>query len=1172
MDSIGINTHSGFGTGSYNNSAMVIDSLKYIGVDLVRDTFVSTGVDAPVLSALAAAGIKFDFVTSSDLPAASSAALTDYVTALRTFLAVNPGSISAIEGINEANIQAFSYNGSSSMAAAGQFQAALFGAVKADAALAHVPVYNLTLGLDSTADYKALGNLAAYSDYANVHAYTNTSNSADATMEYSIALAKAAAAGDPLVVTETGYTTLQSSPNLGVSELAQAKLVLDNLLNAYQNGASKTFLYELFDTASTTTSAAEQHFGIFNEDGTPKIAAIALHNLTTILSYQGAPSETAAPATLSNLPSNAHSMTMTKAGGIYDIVLWTDKTVWNDKTDSDIGNAPTSVSVSLGSTQAVVYVYNPLLGTAPIAVYHNVSEIKVPLSDSPLIVEIGSNTAVVDASTHVAGHLTMTAAELVTTIGTLESATGLQSITLTGGSDLHVSSAATMQYMIVHDKETLSKIQGNFTFSVSYGQPTWQETQTFTSAGKLVSTTDAALANGVVQTASTVWADGSTAYNTYKSGILTQTDAVAVGGIRTITAFDASGKPTQLQIINPNGETSVASYLNGVVTNVYIHHADGTNEFQNYNVTGASYTTQIQKTDAKGAVFSVVRSHADGSLDYTAFTKADGSKIVSYYDATGHLRSQVANRADGSLISSETDAADGSKTINTYDAAGHKVANLTVTATGTSTTSTYDTAGHLTQTSVKLPSGETTTTVYTNGVKTLIALQHADGTSEFQNYQVTGASYTTQIQKVGVNGVVYSVVRAHADGSLDYTELHNTDGSQVLTYYDATGHKKLQATTEADGDRTTLSYNAAGQLTHVLAEAANGDISNSTYSNGIKTNTVINHADHTNEFQAYNLTGTTYTTQIQKAYANGFVFSVVRTHADGSLDYTEVNNIGGTKVLTYYDATGHKLTQATTDVAGNHSTLSYNQAGMLTRDFEQHIDGSTETTAYTNGAKTTMWVLHADGSRDTYSYNVTGQSFATQRQSVDAHGNFTSIERDHADGTLDYTKSFATDGTTVATSYNATGHAVNTTTVHADKTKEVTVNLQDGTGDVRHESYSSANVLQKFNVAHQDGTTTAWALTNSQTMTGGRGNDTFYLYADDEKIQFTGGHDKVYSFDTSAPTTDHIVITNALAHAYSDLNLSQSGGDVLITVDHDNSILLTGTQLANVHSDMFLFA
>jgi len=72
IDSIGINTHAGYSWGAYNNASLVIDDLKYLGVTTVRDSFATDPSAVPVIDALAAAGVKFDFVTSSDLPATGS--------------------------------------------------------------------------------------------------------------------------------------------------------------------------------------------------------------------------------------------------------------------------------------------------------------------------------------------------------------------------------------------------------------------------------------------------------------------------------------------------------------------------------------------------------------------------------------------------------------------------------------------------------------------------------------------------------------------------------------------------------------------------------------------------------------------------------------------------------------------------------------------------------------------------------------------------------------------------------------------------------------------------------------------------------------------------------------------------------------------------------------------
>ncbi len=94
-------------------------------------------------------------MVSSGIPAGGSAALSQLIKDLAAFEKANPGSIIAVEGLNEVNIQAFSYNGSSSMEAAARFQKDLYSALKADATLKNVSVYNTTIANDSKAAYAA---------------------------------------------------------------------------------------------------------------------------------------------------------------------------------------------------------------------------------------------------------------------------------------------------------------------------------------------------------------------------------------------------------------------------------------------------------------------------------------------------------------------------------------------------------------------------------------------------------------------------------------------------------------------------------------------------------------------------------------------------------------------------------------------------------------------------------------------------------------------------------------------------------------------------------------------------------------------------------------------------------------------------------------------------------
>jgi len=62
--------------------------------------------------------------------------------------------------------------------------------------------------------------------------------------------------------------------------------------------------------------------------------------------------------------------------------------LWNDATDTEVSNPTKSVTVHLGSVHHSVVVYDPLLGTTPIATYTDVQDFNIPVGDHPLVIEI----------------------------------------------------------------------------------------------------------------------------------------------------------------------------------------------------------------------------------------------------------------------------------------------------------------------------------------------------------------------------------------------------------------------------------------------------------------------------------------------------------------------------------------------------------------------------------------------------------------------------------------------------------------------------------------------------------------------------------------------------------------------------------------------------------------
>jgi hypothetical protein len=387
LATIGVTTHLLYGDTSYHDEAKVLTSLKYLGIDHVRDggSMLDPNAVLPFEQAMAA-GIKFNFTANPDGGVANNIARLD------TLVAAYPGGISSIEGINEVS-SSFSNAGLSGQAGALKFQQDLFAAVKADPALAAIPVINYTVLSEDPTDYTRLGDVSATADLGNIHLYpygglqTQTSTLLPRELQ-----------GTPhsagYVITEFGYDTMLNASNI------QAKYVLDGVLDAYQAGASKTYLYELLDdNPDPGMTNVQDHFGLFNADGSPKPAATALHNMTSILADPGGVSAGAfTPGTLGytviGLPATGSSMLLAKSDGSFDLAVWAEPQIRASQTSPGEIAAPSiPITINFDQSQKSLLVYDPLLGPSPLNTYSNINTITLTLTDHPLVLEIGKPVA-----------------------------------------------------------------------------------------------------------------------------------------------------------------------------------------------------------------------------------------------------------------------------------------------------------------------------------------------------------------------------------------------------------------------------------------------------------------------------------------------------------------------------------------------------------------------------------------------------------------------------------------------------------------------------------------------------------------------------------------------------------------------------------------------------------
>ena len=382
ISGIGINTHVDATNTPYGNVDLVQASLDYLGISLIRDH--AYNIDLGAYQSLAAAGVRLDLILDDD-PKAE----------IDSLAAVTPAII-AFEGPNEVDYQPVLTNDiADPVAAALAEQSSVYAAVRSTPAVSTIPVI-----AESLADPSNLatfsGNLAN-ADFANLHSYAAYGASPEQVLADDTAAA-AALSPLPVVVTETGYYTLPSDES-GVDERTQASLTLDTLFDTAQLGVQATFLYELLDEATDPAGTdPELHYGLFNVDGSPKLAATALHNLTTILgTIDATPAATPTLALDSvGMPATGQGLMLNAAGGAAVVAVWAEPQIWDPVLHQEIVAPITPTTITFGTMAGTVTVFDPLVGSAPIATYSDVSSVTIGLTDHPILIEV---TALIQSPT-----------------------------------------------------------------------------------------------------------------------------------------------------------------------------------------------------------------------------------------------------------------------------------------------------------------------------------------------------------------------------------------------------------------------------------------------------------------------------------------------------------------------------------------------------------------------------------------------------------------------------------------------------------------------------------------------------------------------------------------------------------------------------------------------------
>jgi hypothetical protein len=364
-------------------------ALRYTGIEYIRDAFLPWDSAASSYEYLARAGFKFNlFVPVID----GKADVPDFVSRVKEFNARFPGTIVSVEGPNEVDIWPVEFNGGSEIANAAELQRVLYSEIRKNHDLANIAVYNFTIGFSDTTKVKQMGILPDAVDYANTHAYVWSWGTPYEGLQHHLGYAPASTPGRPIVITETGYTIFPEDPYSGVDEEVHAKLLLPTLLDAFTLGVKRTFFYELIDgKPDPNFTDPQQHFGVFRSDGSPKPAAVAIHNLTSLLSGSGdgqAEASITPQFTIIGHRGNVRHLLLRADNGIYFIALWPESSLWDQKNKAPLTPAPQSASIQFADGRVDLQLFDLLDVQQQATAVTGVTEIELKLSDRPLLIRV----------------------------------------------------------------------------------------------------------------------------------------------------------------------------------------------------------------------------------------------------------------------------------------------------------------------------------------------------------------------------------------------------------------------------------------------------------------------------------------------------------------------------------------------------------------------------------------------------------------------------------------------------------------------------------------------------------------------------------------------------------------------------------------------------------------
>lgn len=406
LDSLGVATHIGFAETVYNQKfdEIIKPRLEELGIKHIRTDLSGQEFYVEHMRELADLGIEANVVTRPQVGVSLESTMDN----LKTI----KNMVVSVEGPNEQDGSQNTgrnkpiYKGKFYPEGLELFQNELYEAVNADPETKDIEVVAPSFFTKNIAEaYEMIGELKC--DLNNIHSYSAgrgiTTRGLDARGGALQDALQFCGEDEPVLATETGYHNAiyvrgknhddEKSAGTGVSEEAAGKYVNRLLLNYFNRGIKRTYVYELIDKKPEPSLTEPQaHWGLLRHDGSPKPAFIALRNAIALLSEENAATtneiDNRLGFTLSGDTANVRHTLLQKKDGRFYLALWQEVNSYDRVKLEDIAVEPVNLELAIAEEVEEVNFYDPLKQRDAVEQVSGENTLEVAVSDRPIFLEI----------------------------------------------------------------------------------------------------------------------------------------------------------------------------------------------------------------------------------------------------------------------------------------------------------------------------------------------------------------------------------------------------------------------------------------------------------------------------------------------------------------------------------------------------------------------------------------------------------------------------------------------------------------------------------------------------------------------------------------------------------------------------------------------------------------